>query len=387
MRVRTIALAALPVVLLSGCGWFTPPDTLATTTPSREPLRHTVLVPQVKWYPVSVGDPVLLAEGAQISSVLMGPQNRIYYGTTNPFGNADVLGWINPSTLRNQWVSVPSANPPFPPNSGLNNLSPEESASWGGVSLIVSGSHNVWYRTWGYVGAWSADTGRFVPGGYNVPGPTVTNGTWTASVASNFVGQSHLTLMNVRTRKTSTITLPDNAEPVAVSLTSGSGQAQPTVWLETNQSLLKVRPGTHTLTPVATLPTTDFFVAMGLWGSSVWTVDADGNIARAAEGQLKPIATVNISPLNAVSAPNGGLWMISPHHLALWEPHQRLRTWAEPQSAYTDPATSWPISGSNEPPNWPPSPHLSGGTALSAIVGDGTWIGIGQFVKKTVIDK
>lgn len=383
IKIRIVGLAALGVWGLSGCGFHAASPPLATVLP-REPVHHTVLVPKVQWYPVSVGNSVLLAEGAQISSVLQGRHGRVYYGTTNPWGDANVLGWLNPATLANQWTSVPAVNPPFPVNAGLNNLSPQESATWGGVSLVVSGPHNIWYRTWGYVGGWSQTTGKFIPGRYTVPGPTVTNGPWTASISSNFEGQSHLTIMSVANSHAVRVPVPSGSQPVSLVITGPHQGLAPTVWLETTQQILKLLPGRHAWLPVATLPSNDFFVALGRWGTTLWSVDADGTVSRIGHRRLEKVARLPLSPLNAVAAPEGGLWIVTPHRVALYEPHRPLKTWPEPSNPYTAPASKWATRGANEPPNWPPSAHLSAGTQDSAIIGEGTWVGIGKLVRKTV---
>lgn len=374
---------ALP--LLAGCGWPLGRPTAASVTPSPKPARHAVWRPEIKWYPIAVGAPVLLAEGAQVSSLLQGPRGRIYYGTTNPLGNANVIGWFNPRTLNNRWLTIPTINPLFPANAGLQDLGANQAASWGGVSLVVSGTHNVWYRSWGYVGAWSATTGQFVKGSYGVPGPTVTNGDWTASVSTTFQGISTVTLMNLQTRQALHISVPSTSTPVALALTR-SAVDTPIVWMATNQSLLKLLPGRTAWTPVALLPTDDFFVSLGQWGQTIWTVDANGNIARIRDNALVPVATVPIAPLNAVTAPHGGLWIISPHRIALWEPRDPVKTWKEPVTHYTAPASTWARTGTNEPPNWPPMSHLASGSGNSALVGQGSWIGVATLVKQEVTE-
>lgn len=367
---------------LAGCGLGTAAPVSAPSHP--HPQIRTMWVPHVTWHPVSVGSPVLLAEGAQISSVLAGPQGRIYYGTTNPLENANVIGWINPTTGANQWTSVPSANPPFPKSAGMDNLNAQQAALWDGVSLVVSGRDTVWYRHWGYVGGWLVQSGRFTPGDYADPGPTVTDGQWTASLSTTFAGATTLRLMNLQTRAVTVHPIPPSTPPVALSL-ANNPSGPPTIWMLSNQTVWVMPGGSTHWQSVASLEDSDFFVAMGQWGDTMWTIDADGNIDEVTQANgLSPVATVSVSPLDALSAPNGGLWIASPNHLSLWEPHQPLKSWSLPKSPYTAPASTWAISGPNEPPNWPPAAHLSQGANGSALVGIGTWIGTATVVPERV---
>ena len=383
MKRRIWALAAFVGTALAGCG-FGKAQAVGAPSPKPHPAYHTVWMPQFSWYPISVGPPVLLAEGAQVSSVLAGPQGRLYYGTANPLGNADTIGWYDPKTRVNHWTSVPAVNPPFPKNSDMGTLNVQQSASWGGVDLVVSGQHNVWYRHWGYVGGWSAVNGKFVPGDYAIPGPTVTAGQWTASAATTFSGLTDIKLMNLNTHQVVTRNVPSNTLPVALAITGSQGST-PTVWMISSQTVWMLNGLSTVWQPVASLSSNDFFVAMGRWGHVLWTVDANGNIDRISLlAGLVPIATVPASPLAAVSAPENGLWISSPHHILLWVPHQPLKRWIEPTSPYPAPASTWATTGTNEPPDWPPVAQISAGPAETVIIGEGTWLGVARLVPERV---
>lgn len=384
-RGATSVVALAGLTLLSGCGLLTASPVVASNANTGHArVMRTIWVPKISWYPVSVGSPTLLDEGSQVSSVLEGPDQRIYYGTENPLGNANVLGWYNPATGSNHSVSVPPATPPFPANSGLNNLSVSQSASWGGVSLVVSGKHNVWYRHWGYVGGWSSVTGQFIAGDYAIPGPTVTEGHWTASITTTFSGASDVKLMDLSTHHVTVRSLPSGATPVALSMQQGQ-TGHPILWLLTNQTVWSLPWHQTSWQPIASLTSGNFFVAMGRWGQALWAVDADGNIDRVTRANgLTTIATVSVSPLHAVSAPKNGLWIVSPHRISLWEPHNALKSWSEPTSPYGTPASTWATNGPNEPPNWPPTAHLARGPQGTAIVGEGTWVGEASLVPERV---
>ncbi len=374
---------ALTACSLAGCGGFTQaavptPIKIAAARPNRTETPH------VTWYPVSVGSPRLLAEGAQVSSVLSGPKGRIYYGTVNPWADAAAIGWLNPAAHVNHWTSVPSANPPFPAQSGLNALDAQQAAAWGGVSLIEAGSRTIWYRHWGYVGGWLAATARFVSGGYNIPGPTVDNAEWSVSVSSTFSGMSQIAIENNPSGRVRNIPLPNSVNnPVAIALTGGTTTVPPLVTLMTNNTLFTLSPDGHWSSAWNLSISGDFFVAMGQWGSELWTLDANGNIDQWAGGRLHSVGHVRLAPLGAVSAPGQGLWIATPHDLVLWQPRSALKSWPWPQSVYPAPASSWPTTGASEPPDWPPASHISAGPHQSAIIGNGIWIGVATLTAST----
>lgn len=366
----------LSLLSLTSCGLTAGQP--AAARGSDPPHYRTVLKPHVTWYPVSVGSPALFAEGSQISSVLAGPDGRIYYGTENPFGNANTIGWLNPSTHANQWAIVPNVNPLFPKDAGMGTLDLEESATWGAVNLVVSGPSRVWYQHWGYVGAWTTD-GSFREGTYTIPGATSTNGRWTASVSSGFSGLSSINLLNLETQKTFSRLLPGQADtPISVALGRSSGHP-PAIWLLTSNTVWRLSSPNAAWQSEATLPSGDFFVAMGWWGRTLWTLDANGQVDRVSPaGRLVSVAHLAVTPLDAATAPHGGLWIALPHHISLWEPHHTLQEWPEPPTLYPSPAKEWSKQGANEPTLWPPIAHISQGPHDTLLIGDGTWVGIAR---------
>lgn len=375
MQSRIRILVGMSIsLLLTSCG-----IPVATgPSPQRHVRYHEVTTPRVSWYPVDMGPEVLLGEGIQVSSVLPGPKGRIYYGTSDPLGDASSIGWYDPKTADNVVSTVPEVTPEFPKNAGLSNLSLSASAYWGAVSLVVAGQKNVWYRHWGYVGAWSSKTGKFIAGDYALPGPTVTQGAWTASVESTFSGQGQVKLMNLATKHVETVPLPDNQSVVDIALTV---TPKPTVWLLSSATLWSLSIPSGSWQSVASLSSGNFFVAMGRWPSGPWIVDADGDVGRVERGQgIHWMATLSISPLAATSAGSRGLWVASPHHIALWEPHTALKTWDFPRDPYPKPASTWATSGSAEPPDWPPMANISAGPHGSVIIGYGTFIGEAKLV-------
>ncbi|MDA8195438.1 MAG: hypothetical protein M0Z53_15800 [Thermaerobacter sp.] len=331
---------------------------------------QTVMVPKIRWYPATLGPEVLLNEGVQISSVLAGPAGRIYYGTSNPLADTNIIGWLSPATGQNAWRAVPAVVPPFPSATSQHGLNLTQSAYWDAVDLIIAGSHNVWYRHWGYVGGWSA-SGRFVPGDYTIPGPTVHRGTWTAAVHTTFSGQSDVRLMNLTTRLSLVYPLPDS-QPVQALAFSGTGK--PTLWLMTETGLWRLA-GNGTWTLLASLPSGDFFVSLGHWSQSLWIIDANGQVGVVGTAGIEWRNTLPLSPLEAVTAGNNGLWVVSPRHLSLWVPGRRLQSWLWPKDPYPAPASTWPTNGANTPPDWPPIPHISSGPNGTLDMGYGTWIG------------
>ncbi len=314
-----------------------------------------------------------------MSSVLAGPGGRIYYGTANPLADDAVIGWINPATQANHWTTVPGINPPFPASAGLDALDAQQSAAWGGVSLVDAGTRTIWYRHWGYVGGVTVRSGHFVSGNYSIPGPTVDTAQWSVSVSTTFAGLSRVVRLNNRTGRITVIPLPSAVNnPLAMALSGGTTTVPPRITLLTNNTLWTLSPDGHWTSAWNLTMPGDFFVAMGEWGSQLWTLDANGNIDRWAEGRLMPAGHVNAAPLGAVSAPGQGLWITSPHGLVLWRPRAALKTWPWPKSFYPSPASGWPTTGSSEPPDWPPTSHISAGPHQSAVIGNGIWIGVAK---------
>lgn len=357
--------------LLTGCGLAaTPPQ---TPVHSVEKIAwHPVSIPSVRWRPVSIGPEVLLNEGGQISSVLAGPSGRIYYGTSNPLADSSTIGWINPLTNRNQWAFVPKVSPLFPRGSHLTNLNLTESAYWGSVDLVVSGSHNVWYRHWGYIGGWSSN-GKFVPGAYAVPGPTVHQGNLTASVNSNFTGVEVIKLMNVVSHALSLYKLPSQEAPVSMAFDPNNSHV---LWLLTSTALWQLNIASGQWNEIAALGSGDFFVSLGHWGQTLWVIDANGGIGTISQASgIHWLTTLSVSPLKAVTAGTRGLWVVSLHHLSLWRPNQPLKQWSWPKLKYPDPAAKWPVQGAQTPPDWPPIPHINPGPHNTVVLGYGTWIG------------
>lgn len=382
MTKTAVFLSLTGAVLLAaaaGTVWLRP----APATSERYSLSSRPAIPSVEpaaaihWYPVSVGPPALLAEGAQVSSVLQGPDGRIYYGTANPLADADIVGWVNPASRVSRWTQVPTVNPLFPADAGLSDLPAPEAASWGGVDLVVSGAQDVWYQHWGYVGGWTK-SGKFVSGVYRIPGPTVTNNGWTAAISTTFSATSTIRIANATTNTVLVQRLPGTSSPVSVAMTNTAG-TDPHIWLMTQSALWQMpRPGA-TWQKVSSVPAGDFYVALGRWGKTVWTVDANGDVDTVGTGGIvHHVKTLAGSPLDAVAAPNRGLWIAFPHHIGWWQPGRPLKLWPLPRSTYPAPANGWSVSGSSEPPDWPPAVHISEGANQSFLIGDGTWVGVAR---------
>ncbi len=323
-----------------------------------------------------MGTEVQLNEGTSVSSVVAGPQQRIYYGTGNPLADANAIGWINPTTGNRTWSAVPTVSPPFPSGSEPNNLSQNQSAYWAEVSLVVSGQHTVWYRHWGYVGGWTK-SGRFVPGAYGIPGPTVTQGIWTASAHATFNGTETLRVMDVANKAMTRYPLPSTESPIAVAFSPH----QHWLWVLTGSVLWQLSRTTGQWKSIATPSSGDFFVAMGHASWGVWVVDANGNIFTVnPTGGMRRIASLHQNPLAAVSAGINGLWIASRRHLTLWRLHGATKQWAWPTAIYPSPASGWPTTGSHAPPDWPPLPHLASSSLTGAAdIGYGTWVGQATF--------
>ncbi|MCL4351312.1 MAG: hypothetical protein M1499_03325 [Firmicutes bacterium] len=323
------------------------------------------------WYPVTVGPEVLLNEGTSISSVMSGPHGRIYYGTGDPLADADVIGWLDPASGQSDWSSVPPVNPEFPPNSEPETLTQTQSSFWSQVDLVVSGAHTVWYRHWGYIGGWTAN-GSFVPGAYGIPGPTVTDGPWTASVRLSFSGTAALRVMNVATKAISAFSLPSAQTPIDLAF----GSTPNHIWLLTSSELWQFNMASGSWNPAAILSSGDFFVAMGQSALGTWIIDANGNIGTIkSQGGIDWITTLNVTPLSAISGPNNGIWIAGTRHLTLWRPNFPLTQWQWPKDPYPAPASTWPTQSLNAPPDWPPLPHLAAGPNGSLDIGYGTYIG------------
>ncbi|OLZ10986.1 hypothetical protein [Sulfobacillus thermosulfidooxidans] len=372
------SLILASAILLSGCH-------ATSSQPQKKPIQTAsratryVSMPVIQWHPVSVGPEVLLDEGTAISSVLAGPDGRIYYGTSNPLGDSTVIGWYNPQSGKNLWRTVPWT-PYFPSHSGLtaSNLSLSQSAYWGAVDLIVSGAHTVWYRHWGYVGGWTNEN-RFVPGDYAIPGPTVHRNPYTASVYTSFQGTQLVRIMNVNTKQMQSYPLPSNATPVAIAF----GHSSQHVWLLSANTLWELNTQDNQWTPEAQAPTGDFFVSMGQFRSGLWIVDANGNIGLIQHQQIQWIAHLSLSPIAAETAGHDGLWLASVHHLTLWLPHHAIKQWSWPKLSYPAPASTWSQHGSNTPPDWPPIPHITMGPHHVLEIGYGTDIGQAYFRAET----
>lgn len=341
---------------------------------------RTVTIPHLTWYAVTVGPQVLMAEGTQISSVLAGPDHRIYYGTQNPLADANVIGWINPSNGQSRWTTVPAVSPPFPKGSALTNLNLTESAYWGSVDLVVAGSKTVWYRHWGYLGGWDQDD-RFVTGTYAIPGPTVHDGQWTASIQTSFAGQRLLRIMNLHSQSLASYSLPDHQPVVAMAFVTARTDD---LWVMTSTDLWQLNGSTGQWTLLYSLPAGDFFISLGHWNTALWVVDADGKIGTISGHGVHWLASLPVAPLKAVTAGHNGLWVASLHHLLWWRPGHRPKTWLWPANAYPRPASQWPTTGADTPPDWPPLPHISAGPQGTLDIGYGTWVGLASLSHRQV---
>lgn len=361
------------VLWISGCGVVTKP---VVTGPLPIAYRtHREEIPVLRWFSVPVGSEVQLNEGTSVSSVVEGPQHRIYYGTENPLADANAIGFINPHTGNRVWSTVPTVSPPFPTGAEPTNLSQNQAAYWGDVKLVVSGQHTVWYRHWGYVGGWTKSK-KFVPGAYGISGPTVSEGNWTASAHATFSGNATLRVMNVPNKTMISYPLPSTEAPMAVAFSAH----QHSVWVLTSSALWQLSRASGQWQSVATPGAADFFVAMGQASWGVWVVDANGNVDTVnPETGLQHLATLDVSPLTAVSAGGYGLWIASPNHLTLWRLHGSTQQWKWPRPVYPAPASSWPTTGQNAPPDWPPLPHLAPAPAGAVDIGYGTWVGQATF--------
>ncbi len=362
----------LLTLLVSGCG------VAAKPVKSPQPFAYHMtreVVPALRWFRVPLGTEVQLNEGTSVSSVVAGPDQRIYYGTGNPLADANVIGWINPNTGNRAWSPVPAVSPAFPANSEPTNLSQNQSAYWAQVSLVVSGQDTVWYRHWGYVGGWTK-SGRFVPGAYGIPGPTVTQGSWTASAHATFDGNETLRVMDVANKAMTKYPLPSTETPIAVAFSAH----QHWIWVLTSSVLWQLSRATGQWQSVATPSSGDFFVAMGQASWGVWIVDANGNIDTVnATGGMRRVASLDQNPLSAVSAGVHGLWIASRRHLTLWQLHGPTKQWTWPSVVYPQPASQWPTTGPHAPPDWPPLPHLATSVAGTVDIGYGTWVGQANF--------
>lgn len=363
----------LLVLLISGCGVVTKPVVTGPLPIAYH--RHREEVPVLQWFSVPVGTEVQLNEGTSVSSVVEGPQQRIYYGTENPLADANAIGFVNPHTGNRVWSAVPTVSPPFPTGTEPTNLSQNQAAYWGAVKLVVSGQDTVWYRHWGYVGGWTKSE-RFVPGAYGISGPTVTEGHWTASAHATFSGNTSLRVMNVANKALTSYPLPSPESPIAVAFSAH----QHSVWVLTSSALWQLSRASGQWQSVATPAAADFFVAMGQAPWGVFVVDANGNVDTVnPQAGLEHLATLTVSPLSAVSAGQYGLWIASRNHLTLWRLHGPVQQWKWPRPVYPAPASSWPTTGQNAPPDWPPLPHLAATSAGAVDIGYGTWVGQATF--------
>lgn len=365
--------------MINGCGTSSAPRPRSVHTALRSQ-RQVTMIPIVHWHPVSMGSEVLLNEGTAISSVLPGPAHRIYYGTSNPLGDSTVIGWYNPQSAHNHWTNVPQV-PYFPAHAGItaSNLNMSQSSYWGSVDLVVSGSHTVWYRHWGYVGGWTSH-GRFVPGDYAIPGPTVNQSLYTASVYTSFHGTRLVRIMDVKTKQMHSYPLPDNESPVDIAF----GHRPDHIWLLTANTLWELNTQTNQWSPRVQSTTGDFFVSMGHFNSRLWIVDANGNIGVIQNQKVRWIAHTHLNPIAAATAGQNGLWMVSIHHLSLWLPHHPLSQWSWPHLRYPRPAGSWGQHGNSVPPDWPPIPHIHLGPHNVLEIGYGTYIGQAYFRARTL---
>ncbi|MHB1955036.1 MAG: hypothetical protein ACYCOU_14965 [Sulfobacillus sp.] len=378
-RIPRLILVVL-VLVVAGCGWNATPIKGSGPVALRLVREDQIAL---HWHPITVGPEVLLNEGTSISSILSGPDGRIYYGTGNPLADADVIGWLNPVNGQNTWASVPQVNPEFPLGTEPATLSQTQSAFWSQVDLVVSGAHTVWYRHWGYIGGWTTAQ-AFVPGVYGIPGPTITDGPWTASVRSTFSGAQSLRIMDVATKSISIFPLPSNQPPIDIAF----GDNAKILWLATSSELWQFSVKRGTWLPRATLSSADFFVGMGHSTMGTWVVDANGNIGLIdLQGGIRWIANLTVSPLVAIAGPDNGLWIASRHHLTLWRPGLAVQEWNWPKSVYPSPASHWPTQTLNAPPDWPPLPHLAAGPDGSLDIGYGTWIGQAQLHTVLIMKK
>ncbi|AUW92904.1 MAG: hypothetical protein OWR62_02200 [Sulfobacillus thermotolerans] len=379
---RFLGVLAIAATALTGCGSSSP---MPAQGPIQNAPKHTktLITANVSWQSVSIGPEVLLNEGTAISSVLWGPDQRIYYGTSNPLGDSTTIGWYNFATHRNVWTTVPPTTA-FPSGSGLNphTLSLAQSAYWGAVDLVVSGSDTVWYRHWGYVGGWTR-TGAFVPGDYGIPGPTVHAQNETASVYTSFQGSQLVRIMNTTTRHMQSFTLPSPEDPVAIAFARRPGY----LWLLTADALWSLDIAQNLWTPVVSAAPGDFFVAMGhqTGPSPLWLLDANGNIGEVLHHTtLQWIAHLHLSPLAAQSATQHGLWIAGLRHLSLWIPGQPLQQWPWPSLSYPASAASFSHHTVGVTANWPPIPHIVAGPEGQLLIGYGTDIGQARVVAKRI---
>lgn len=379
MTVRAIWAVglAIGVSLLSGCGIFTSSSPVHKVSIAHVRM-HKILSPHIRWFSATLGPEVLLNDGAQVSSVLSGPQGRIYYGTSSPLADANTIGWINPRTAQNQWQTVPKVSPHYPSHASQSALGLSQSTYWNAVDLIVAGQHTVWYRHWGYVGGW-AQNGKFIPGDYTIPGPTVTQGQWTASIHTTFQGQSTLHLANLANKTSTTISLPHVHSVQSLTFVGSS----PTLWLMSQTGLWRMQTD-HRWVLVDRIQAGDFFVSFGHWTHRLWIVDANGRVGTVSSSRIVWKTTLPISPLGVVTAGSNGLWIARQHHLSLWIPGQKMISWPWPQAIYPSPASGWPTSGPNAPADWPPIAHISPGPHGTLDIGYGPWIGQASFVWQNV---
>lgn len=336
-------------------------------------------VPVIRWHRASLGSQALLKEGTAISSVLPGPSGRIYYGTGNSFGTSNVIGWYNPDTGHSAWYRIPKV-PPFPRQSGFqtSHLTLSESTYWGAVDLIVSGNYTIWYHHWGYVGGLTT-RGRFVPGDYAIVGPTAHRKVSTASIQTAFGGNPTLRVMNTENKQMLSYPMPTSlSSPVGIAF----GQKTNHIWLLDPNTLWRLNTASRQWTPVTTSAMGDFFVGMGEWHWGLWVVDANGNIDTIGnKGHLIAISHVPIHPIAAKGAGQYGIWLVSKHHLILWEPHQPIKTWSWPHLSYPVPASS---TQQGLLADWPPLPHIQKGPHDVLDIGYGPFIGQAYFKAKII---
>lgn len=364
------------VAALTGCGLSSSPHSPAPKGAVKQAVAHRVEVPVVHWHQVALGGQAQLKKGLAISSVLPGPSGRIYYGTANPWGSSNIIGWYSPKTGHSSWRQVPSTAA-FPRQSTLqaNHLTSLQSSYWGAVDLIVGGAYTIWYRHWGYVGGLTAQ-GHFVPGDYAVVGPTAHKNFSTVSIQTAFGQIPEVRIMNTQTKKIAFYPLPSDSSPIAVAF----DQKPSHIWLMDPNTLWRLNASTHQWTPISTAPLGGFFVSMGQFPSGLWVVNANGNIGVIRQQQhLIWIGHVPMHPIAAQTASVHGLWLASKHHLALWLHGHPVKEWSWPRLNY-------PFQGltrASSSPNWPPLPHIQEGASHVLDIGYGPFIGQAYLTTKT----
>lgn len=364
------SLIILAAVGLAGCGIKAASPTAHHTFRKKVSVsRKAPVKPAIRWTPVSVGSEVLLNEGTSISSIVPGPNGRIYYGTGNPLGDAASIGWINLKTQNNHVSNVPTVSPQFPQGAKVMASNVTQSSYWGQVDLVVSGSHTIWYRHWGYIGGWTV-AGKFVPGTYAIPEPTVHRSHITASLRMTFTGQQSLRIFNTQSRQLQSFQAAFHQMPLGISL---NPQAQQ-VWVLTSNAIWRFNIRTNSWRQIA-LASTGFYVAMGQWKNTIWVVNSSGRIGTiTANDKIMWLGSSHTTPLTAIGTQHS-IWIAGLHHLTRWNPKQSLQQWTWPKLQYPNPAQTWAVNGTKAPPNWPPLPHLSAGPMHGVLIGYGTLIG------------